>query len=219
MIRPSLYAPEYDVIPQAIFWRPLSYFATCSRKGEDGLDFFEAASFTVDNKVSFDLRKYRGHPDHTVSVYLSFELEALGKILEVIELIMIGMVIPRYAVAWQRGWDFVFGSLQRRDEDRLREAEARILALKIAAQCPNHTATTEYIKQQIPRYFPLSKDDLRPSPTRKGEAVWQQIVGNVVSHQKTSAGPFEMGYAHRTADGMSVTQRGLTYLNSMGFAV
>src|SRR5216683_1835963 len=157
MIRPSQYGPEYEVVPQAIFWRPLSYFATSLREDEDGLDFFRAASFTIDNEINFDLRKYRGHPDYTVTVYLSFE----------------------------------FGSLQRRDEDRLRESEARILALKIAAQCPNHTATTEYIKQQVPKYIPLSKNDLLPSHTRKREALWQQIVGNVVSHQKTLAGPFK----------------------------
>jgi hypothetical protein len=219
MIRPSPYAPEYEVVPQAIFWRPLSYFATSVREDEDELDIFQAASFTIDNNISFDLRKYRGHPNYTVTVYLSFDVEALRDILKIIELIIMEMALPEYAVAWQRGWDFEFGSLQRRDADRLREAEARILALKIAAQCPNRTATTEYIKQQIPEYIQLSSHDLVPSPTRKGEALWQQIVGNVISHRDTSAGPFKMGYAVRTENGLSVTNRGLTYLNNMGFVV
>src|SRR5216683_2372107 len=218
MIRPSQYGPEYEVVPQAIFWRPLSYFATSLREDEDGLDFFRAASFTIDNEINFDLRKYRGHPDYTVTVYLSFEIESLSEILKIIEFIVTEMVVPSYAVGWRRGWDFEFGSLQRRDEDRLRESEARILALKIAAQCPNHTATTEYIKQQVPKYIPLSKNDLLPSHTRKREALWQQIVGNVVSHQKTLAGPFKKGYAVRTKDGLSVTKHGLAYLNNMGFA-
>jgi hypothetical protein len=92
MIRPSQYGPEYEVVPQAIFWRPLSYFATSLREDEDGLDFFRAASFTIDNEINFDLRKYRGHPDYTVTVYLSFEIESLSEILKIIEFIVTEMV-------------------------------------------------------------------------------------------------------------------------------
>ena len=109
--------------------------------------------------------------------------------------------------------------LQRRADDRLREAEARTLALKIAAQCPKNTATTEFIKQQIPKYTPLSETDLLRSPTRPREARWQQIVGNVISHQKTRVGPFAQGYSVRTKDGISVTERGINFLNNMGFVV
>jgi hypothetical protein len=219
MIRPSSYAPEYEVVPQAIFWRPLPYFAASIREDEDGLDKFRAASFTIDNDISFDLRKYRGHPEYTVTVYLSFYIEELSEVLRILGIIISEMALPEYAVAWRRGWDFQFGTLQRRDEDRLREAKARILALKIAATCANHTATTEYIKQQIPNYIQLSRRDLIPSPTRKGEALWQQIVGNVISHQDTSIGPFRMGYAVRTNNGLSVTEHGLAYLSKMGFVV
>jgi hypothetical protein len=219
MIRPSRYPPEYEVVPHAIFWRPLPYFATSIREDEDGLDIFRAASFIIDNSINFDFRHYRGHPDYTVTVYLPFDVEALSEILKIIGLILTEMALPEYVVAWRRGWDFEFGSLQRRDEDRLREAEARIIALKIAAKCPNHTATTEYIKQQIPNYFQLSSHDLVSSPTRKGEALWQQIVGNVISHKDTSIGPFRMGFAVRTENGLSVTERGLAYLNKMGFVV
>jgi hypothetical protein len=219
MIRPAIYPPEYDVIPQAIFWRPLPYFATSLRQDEDGLDIFRAASFIIDNKIGFDLRNYRGHPDHTCTVYLSIEIDESDNISNIIEFIIVEMAVPAYAVAWRRGWDFEFGTLRRREDDRLREAEARILALKIAAQRPNHTATTEFIKQQIPNYIPLSQADLVPSPTRPREARWQQIVGNVISHQESSSGLFKMGYAVRTDDGLSVTRHGLDYLNNIGFAV
>jgi hypothetical protein len=219
MIRISPYTPEQEVVPQAIFWRPISYFATSIRTDEDDLDSFQAASFILDNDINFDLRRYRGHPDQTVTVYLPFNVEALEEILQIIGVIIIGLALPKYAVAWQRGWDFEFGSLQRRADDHLREAEARILALKIAAQHPKHTATTEFIKRQIPEYISLSEVDLRPSPTRPREARWQQIVGNVISHQKVTVGPFAQGYAIRTEDGISVTKRGIDYLNNIGFAV
>jgi hypothetical protein len=79
--------------------------------------------------------------------------------------------------------------------------------------------TTEYIKQQFPNYYPLSEFDRRPSPSRKNEERWQQIVGNVVSHQKTMSGIFANGFAIRTEDGFVVTQTGIDYLNSIGFSV
>jgi hypothetical protein len=89
MIRPAIYPPEYDVIPQAIFWRPLSYFTTSSRQDEDGLDIFRGASFRIDNKIGFDLRKYRGHPDYTCTVYLSIEIEDVDNISNVIKFIIV----------------------------------------------------------------------------------------------------------------------------------
>jgi hypothetical protein len=219
MIRPLAFPLESDVLPQAIFWRPLPYFSTTVRDDEDGLDKFQVVTFSIDNKLIFDLRTYRGHPSETVTVYLPFEMQELTEILSAITLVVTTTAIPKDAVAWQRGSDFKFGKLARQDSDRLREPEARILALKIAARCPGHTATTEYIKTQVPQYYPLSPVDLRRSSSRKREAIWQQIVGNVVSHHKTLSGLFGMGYAIRTEDGLSVTKHGIDYLNSIGFSV
>jgi hypothetical protein len=100
--------------------------------------------------------------------------------------------------------------------DRLREPEARDLALKIAASCPNHEAATAYIKDEVPKYVDLTEIDLQPSETRPHESKWQQIVGNVVSHQNQATSVFTKGYAIRTDDGMRVTDEGLTYLKSKG---
>src|SRR5260370_20764011 len=167
MIRPSPFGLQSDVLPQAVFWRPIPYFATSYREDEDGLDRYRVITFSIDNDISFDLRTYKGHPPQTVTAYFSFEMQTLEEILPAIELVIAETAIPKLAVAWQRGWDFEFGSLRRQDADRLREPEARILALKIAAHCPDHTATTEHIKQQVPNYYPLSDTDVRPSPSRK----------------------------------------------------
>jgi hypothetical protein len=219
MIRPSSFPLLNDVLPQAVFWRPLPYFATSIREDEDGLDQFKVITFTIDNDLTFDLRNYSGHPLHTVTVFFSFEMQVLDEILTAIELVIAETAVPKPAVAWRRGWDFEFGSLRRQEADRLREREARILALKIAARCAGYTATTEYIKQQVPQYYPLSEVDLLPSPSRKGERRWQQIVGNIISHQNTMSGLFAQGYAVRTEDGLSVTKNGLDYLNSIGFVV
>lgn len=101
--------------------------------------------------------------------------------------------------------------------DRLREPEARKLSLRIAAARPNHEASTAYIKDEIPKYIELTELDLEPSDTRPHECKWQQIVGNVVSHQKSSTSIFSKGLAERTDDGIRVTPEGLAYLEKLGF--
>ena len=219
MVRAEPFEPDYDVVPQAIFWRPLTYFSTTIREDRDDLDVFQAASFCVGNYAHFDLRSYLGHPAFTVTLYLPFAMEDLEEIKVTIRLVVEEMSVPPQAVAWRRGQEYAFGQLERPRKDRIREREARVLALKIAARCPNHTATTEYIKDNVPEYVELSDEDRLPSPSRANEQRWQQIVGNVISHRETPKGPFEMGYATRTADGLAVTAEGLAYLNNMGFSI
>jgi hypothetical protein len=77
--------------------------------------------------------------------------------------------------------------------DRLREPEARILALRIAAGRPNREAETSYIKERVPDYITLTPEDVKPSGSRTREQMWQQIVGNVVSHKKESTSIFTKG--------------------------
>lgn len=101
--------------------------------------------------------------------------------------------------------------------DRLREPEARILALRIAAGRPNREAETPFIKDRVPDYITLNELDLEPSKTRAGEPVWRQIVGNVVSHETTSTSIFTKGYAETIPDGIRVTDAGVAYLASLGF--
>jgi hypothetical protein len=218
-VRQSMFEPEYDVVPQAIFWRPLRYFTMCIREGEDDLDLFEAASFTIGNEIKFDLRVYRGHPELTVTLYLPDHVSDERIIADTINLVIRGMVIPLAAVAWRRGQKFEYGHLRRpKPDDRLREHEARIIVLKIAAQQPRCSASTSLLKKEMPKYIELSETDRIRSKSRPRELLWQQVVGNVVSHQKSSEGPFAQGLAVRTADGLKVTKKGLDYLNNMGFS-
>ena len=216
-IKAYRYEPDFDVTPQAIFWRALQYFTTLIRNGEDGLDEFRAASFLIGNDIRFDLRTYAGHPEFTVTLYLPNDVKDKEEILRIVQNVVREMAIPRNAIAWQRGDPFTYGDLKRPKGDRIREPEARLLALKIAAQRPNRTASTQFIKKEMPKYTELSEIDLRPSLSRGNEVLWQQIVGNVISHQETPAGPFKKGYATRTSNGLSVTAKGMAYLNSIGF--
>ncbi len=99
---------------------------------------------------------------------------------------------------------------------KLREAEARILALQIAASFPSHQATTTQIKEALPEYRELSDADLVRSTTRPNEHKWEQIIGNVVSHKKSATSIFNRGYAIRTNNGIRVTEEGLAYLKAQG---
>jgi hypothetical protein len=219
MVRISTSEPNYDVVPQAIFWRPLHYFAVTFREGEDGLDLFRAASFFIGNSTRFDLRTYRGHPEFTATLYLPEGLDDQQEISAVTDVVTREMLIPATAVAWRRGETFEYGSLKRPKADRLREPEASILALKIAAQRPDRTASIEYITAALPSYTQLSARDLARSKSRPQESSWQQVVRNVFAHQQVQDGPFAQGYATRTPTGLAVTEKGLEFLNGMGFSV
>src|SRR5436309_478924 len=104
MIRPQPFPLESDVLPQAIFWRPLFYFTTAIREDEDGLDRFKVVTFTIANRLVFDLRNYRGHPIETVTVYLPFDMQSEEDIIAAVELVVTETAVPAPAVAWRRGW-------------------------------------------------------------------------------------------------------------------
>ena len=204
------------VLPQAIIWRPIHYFSTYVRKEEDHFDKFLVSTFQLGNELTFDLRHYRGYPRFTVSLYFPSNLgiERLGtKIQRAIS----ALNVPPKGVAWKRGEDFKYGQLDQPREDRLREPEARVLALKIAARRRDRTATIEYIKDEIERTFPFTDQDLKIA--QRNEPVWRQIVGNVISHQSSPSSIFSKGFAERTNDGLRVTDNGVDYLNGIGFHV
>lgn len=216
-VKASKYPAEYGVEPHAIMWRMVSSYTTCTYQAEDDLDVYLGASFTIGNACHFSLRKYNGHPANTCTLYLPADILDLKEVVHFVSEIVSALSIPGYAIAWRRGMQFEYGKLDRPANDRLRESEARILALKIACQQPDRYATTEFIKNSIPDYFPLSHIDLRPSGPRYPEPHWEQIVRNVISHKSNPLGPFELGYATRTDDGLQVTDFGADYLKSIGF--
>ena len=102
---------------------------------------------------------------------------------------------------------------------KLREPEARILALRIAATFRDHYASMAQIKREVPNFRELSDADLKPSPTRPNECMWQQIIGNVVCHKGTGVSIFNRGWANRIESRKSirVTEKGLAHLKGLGF--
>ncbi len=102
---------------------------------------------------------------------------------------------------------------------KLREPEARILALRIAATFPNRQASIARIKKEVPNFRELSEADLKPSRTRPNERMWQQIVGNVVSHRGAGTSIFNSGWAVRIVSRkcIRVTDKGLARLKKLDF--
>lgn len=217
IVRQLQYEPDHEVVPQAIFWRPLVYFTMLTRSGEDGLDLYVAASFIIGNDIKFDLRFYQGHPDGTVTLYLPEEVTDSEAISNAIDAVIEAMLLPYDAVAWRRGQTFEYGKLKQPEGGRLREREARILVLKIAAGQPSRVASTTLLKREVPKYVRLSAHDMVPSPSRPREVLWQQVVGNVISHKSSREGLFFKGLAERIKGGLRVTEKGLAYLNNIGF--
>jgi hypothetical protein len=217
MVRQDFHGPMFDVVPHAIFWRPILYFTTVLRQDEDDLDEYKAAFFRIGNRISYDLRCYAGHPNNTTTMYLPFEVDQTEEIDSTIATVVESMAIPQSAIAWKRGDSVNPGVLNRQKTDRLREPEARILALKIASERAGRSASTEEIKDAVSALIPLTETDLRVSPSR-GEPLWRQIVGNVISHRNSPNSPFLREHAVRTKNGLTVTAVGIRYLNNLGFS-
>jgi hypothetical protein len=218
MIRLRRIRNTLNPAPQAIFWRPISYFAEITAEEQDGLDVYQVASFEIGNDLAFDLRHYRAHPDFTVTFYLDASILDDREIQVAITRAVEGFGLPEHAIAWRRGARLTSEPLRRAVEDRLREREARILALKIAGQSKDHSATMQDIRRELPKLFPLTASDKRQSETRRNEQLWHQIVRNVVSHQDSAFSLFRRGLAVRHQSGIKATAAGLAYLKSVGFS-
>ena len=220
-IRALKFTPDIDVAPQAIIWRSLRYCTLVIREGQDDLDKYSGASFTIGNDITFDLRVYRGHihAGVTVTLYLPDDVQDEKRVSAIVSLVIKEMAIPGTAIAWQRGQKFQFGKLERSAQDRLGEPEARILVLKIAASQPGRAATIGKLREEVPKFFDLSATDKARSPSRKNEARWEIVVRNTMSSHRTGTQTiFARGWAKKIPDGLEVTSSGMDYLNSIGFS-
>lgn len=70
--------------------------------------------------------------------------------------------------------------------NRSTEHDIAFAAMKYLASAPSHSASTSDVKAHVPNFINLTADDLEVSETRPNEYVWQQVVGNIVSHRHDS---------------------------------
>jgi hypothetical protein len=106
--------------------------------------------------------------------------------------------------------------MTRSKANRTSEAEISIAALCVARDRPDGRVTTARLKKMIPDYIKLTQDDWAGSGTRPNEALWQQIVGNIVSHRTTEANIIAEGYAIYENRGITITDAGRRYLKQRG---
>jgi hypothetical protein len=100
---------------------------------------------------------------------------------------------------------------------RTTEAEIAVAVLRILEESPDGEATIEQIKKQIPDYITLTEGDLQPSQTRSGEALWEQIVRNIVSHAGTAGNIITEGYADHRPGKLRITEAGRSQLRRLGY--
>ena len=96
-------------------------------------------------------------------------------------------------------------------------AEERDIAIGVMQIAAAHggLCTFKRAYQEIPHYVHLSPDNLAPSVTRPGEAMWQQLVRNIKSHDKSPGNYIADGYLeHVPGVGYRLTAAGKKCMGS-----
>jgi hypothetical protein len=91
---------------------------------------------------------------------------------------------------------------------KVTEQEIGEAALEVLYATPKGTATIREIKERIPHHVNLSAEDLKPSQTRNGEAMWEQQVRNLVSHRKVEGNIIAEGLAEYSPGRLAITDAG-----------
>ena len=68
---------------------------------------------------------------------------------------------------------------------RVTEAEVAVAVEKVLIASATGRATFRELIEKVPQYLTLSAEDLMPSSTRPGEALWEQQVRNITSHKNS----------------------------------
>lgn len=66
---------------------------------------------------------------------------------------------------------------------RVTEEEVAKAAEAVLKDRTSGRATVKELVAEIPNHMKLSDEDLKPSETRRGEALWEQQVRNITSHK------------------------------------
>jgi hypothetical protein len=92
-----------DVIPQAIIALPVDKIGLkYLREESDDFDLYEGASFKLDDKIEIAVRRYRGHPKNTTTLYIDCRERNVEHITRLIRKILKELHIPEEALQWER---------------------------------------------------------------------------------------------------------------------
>jgi hypothetical protein len=90
---------------------------------------------------------------------------------------------------------------------RITEAEIADIVEAILAERPNGEATIAELVDEIPNRVTLSVEDLAPSPTRNGEALWEQQVRNITSHKPSPGNAIHDGRLISIVGGLKLARK------------
>jgi len=90
---------------------------------------------------------------------------------------------------------------------RITEAEIADLVVAILGATPEKQATIAQLIAEIPEHVTLSEEDLAPSTTRNGEAVWEQQVRNITSHKKNPGNAIYKGRLEAIPGGLRLARK------------
>jgi hypothetical protein len=90
---------------------------------------------------------------------------------------------------------------------RITEAEIADIVEAILADRPNGEATIAELIEEIPNRVALSAEDLAPSLTRSGEALWEQQVRNITSHKASPGNAIHDGRLVSVRGGLRLARR------------
>lgn len=100
-------------------------------------------------------------------------------------------------------------------KDRTGEPEVSEAVLRILATTHNGEATIQQLVKRIPDLIELTDGDLAQSETRQNEAVWEQIVRNIVSHKKVEGNIIAEGRANSPSRGrLRITEAGRVHVKN-----
>ena len=84
---------------------------------------------------------------------------------------------------------------------RITESEIADLVVAVLEDSPNGEATIAQLVDEIPNRVTLSADDMAPSMTRPGEAMWEQQVRNIRSHHASPGNAIHDGKLEAVSGG------------------
>jgi hypothetical protein len=90
---------------------------------------------------------------------------------------------------------------------RITEAEIADIVEDILRDRPGGEATIAELVAEIPHRVRLSAEDLAPSPTRNGEALWEQQVRNITSHKASPGNAIHDGKLVAVPGGLRLPRR------------
>lgn len=98
--------------------------------------------------------------------------------------------------------------------NRSSEHDIAFAAMKYLNTCAAKTASTSDVKRHVPDFIDLTSGDREMSDTRPNEELWQQVVGNIVSHRNDSPDNFiNRGLIAYDGKNWTLTPAGEAYLS------